>query len=393
MRKNLLLLLALACASGASAGETVKLVGAKSTDNIEEMKYSYDEANRVIKICHDNQDEPMYNTVRVFKYNDKNQCVSEELYQDMDILGTWNIDELHYNSKIEYVWNDNGTLSERLNYNNWSTTAEPEMTLGGVTEYEYDAAGLLTCANIYWDSAKTMLGQKTEYTYDTKGQLIKRTDWMPDWMSGDMTLVGATEYTYLDNGLRATESVSYDNGMGSLIVDSYVKYVYDADGNLTQKSVEGQSGEARERYDFTFFSPQEQPAPAQDVTYPINIEDDVQNFLYEHFPTLVLSRYDVWALSISTDQLEHYATYDMIYGNGDSGVKGVLTDSQTFGLRAFSKDNISLDGIGNGRVRFYDMSGRLVMDANAVQGSVDISRLPSGNYCVYTATGTVKIRK
>lgn len=376
----------------ANAEKTTELVSSKSTDDVEEMLYTYDDEYRIVKICSSDNLEPQYNTARVFTYNENNQCVMEQLYQDMQMLGTWDVEQMNYNSRIEYIWNEEGRLVERQNYNNFGSGDEPEFTLGGVIVYEYNEDGTMKSQNIYWDAEKTMLGQKIEYIYNEAGQLTRREDSMPDWGSDELMLIAATDYTYLENGLRSQESIWYGDGTGNLILDSNVNFVYDEEGNLQQKSVVTATGAVRERYDFKFFDKENQPAPAEEIAYPINMEDDIQNFLFEHFQTLVPSSYDTYALSMSTNELEFYATYEFTYKK-NSGVNGISVDGNAFGLRGLSKDSIKFGGIGNDRVRIYTLSGQMVMDTNAVNGNVNISSLPAGQYCVYTLKGSVKISK
>lgn len=394
MKNYLPLVLASACVFAAGAEKTAQLSSVKSTDGMEETLFTYDSDYHLTKLCQAYASEPIYNSVRVFTYNDKGENITEQLYQDMNLTGSWDIADLHYNAIVEYSYNDARQLIERRNYNNWGQNDEPDFQLGGVITYEYNENGSLSKAYTYWDVEKTDLAQTVEYTYNADNQLEKMETYMTSWFSDEMELTGVIEYSYYDNGLRHTETIQYsDPWEGTMVTDAITEYTYDEAGNLLQRKSTSEAGTVRERLDFSFFSPESQPAPADEVAYPINLENSDTNFIYESFPTLVPSSHDAWVLSLDTVQLEYLATYEYSYEIGSVGVATTAFDKDLFGISSFSKESLRLNGVDNGRVSIYDMSGRVVISTNANHGTVDISALPAGTYCIFTIAGATKFVK
>lgn len=386
-----LLFLATASVAGIAADKVANFEGYKSTDGFEEYRFLYNSNYQVCRLEQDMKLDPQFNCIIEVDYDDKGREVQERLYQDMDEKGGWNVADFHWNSYIDYEYNDANQLVKRINYMMFK--GQTEWQRGGIMTYTYNEDGTLKDINTYFDDALKDAFQVVSYTYDDQKRISEINTSTLDYTVGDLVNDTRLIYSYNEQGyLKTIERWAYSTNTQKLELNAYTNYTYDENGNLLEEVIESPSHSVQGKYVYSYNEPGV-PFEVSGIAWPTMIEDFLPFENYDKFRTQAPKQMEDYEIDQTSNTLMLYATYEYNYGAG-SGVRGVIADKVgNFALAGLSKDNVKLNGISNDMVRIYDLQGRLVKMTNARNGMVNISDLAAGEYCVSTLKGTVKIRK
>ena len=223
-------------------------LGNKTTETIKDqtIRYSYDDAGRLVKLTNAAGDETLYtydvegnltsitypdktksNYVydargRVTKETDPDGSVHTYVYDKMGFL----TEETHAGIRADYTYYPNGKLkkesfadgtSNTYTYDaNWNVISVMDQDKN-TTTYTYDAMSNVT-------SVTDAIGNQVTYTYDANGRKIKDTD----------ARGYETTYEYDGNG-NCVKTTTPDG--------TTVDYTYDAANNVTKISTQTQMGE------------------------------------------------------------------------------------------------------------------------------------------------------
>ena len=204
--------------------------------------YTYDGDNRIASVT-----EPTGVTLS-FGYDDQGNRISvadslggvEDSTYDAagDLLSRTLTDCAGNVELIDFVYDEDGNMTEELRYADAAGTELAGSALVGTTNEAYDAAGNVTSI-VDKDAAGTVL-LTYDYTYNTAGQLASETDngTTIDYQydgAGQLIAAGSSTYNYDANGNRngSGDVIGPDN---ELLSDGTWDYTYDAQGNMTGKT-------------------------------------------------------------------------------------------------------------------------------------------------------------
>ena len=358
-------------------------------DNAESEHFEYDAQNRLIVQY---LDKPGAYARTNYTYNDKNQVVREELYQDKTETGTNYQLRLYYT----YEYDDQGRVIARDGFTSW----EGNMTFTGGFAWEYDAAGHLVRMYDYTDAARRNVFQDVAYHYNALGQLETVEDKVLDIETQQYVPSSRTEYKYDALG-RLTEigtgKVAADN---SYTLDRYEFYVYEDDGEdeldpeaaLIEVYLTGASRRTKmssKTYEYN------KDIPASSVIYPINYQDEqiTRATRYGMMKYQLVKSID-YRPDDNTGLLADVGTWAYEYDERSAGIEAVEAVRGLGGrfIPEVDGDVLTLTGLESvPTVKIYDLNGRLMQAAsNPTGNTVSVATLDKGVYVVTTPSGAVK---
>ena len=358
------------------------------------MSYRYNEKNLVNWILSYDGWYPESNSISLIDYDEQGRQTKEHLYQDIEMVGGEDHTQWLYACLIEYTYDDQGRLVQRVNYNNFERVDVPS-DLGGVITYEYDEKGKIIMERTYWDLEKNEELQRLQYVYDENGLLERMDQYYADYSTGDFYLSGHEDYSYdSESRIVRIDIWGYDMFTGEEISLGGISFTYDDQGRLIKRADHGDTG--AESFKNEFLYPEEiSPAPVDDIDFPYNHESRSSNQLFSLF-TEAPEAMNEYAVDRATGQMAFITRWTYVYDRSLAGVGNVcrepVTSKAVFG--GFYDDHLVLRGVERGSfVSVYGADGSMVYRGVYSDGGIDMSGLVSGAYCVVTRNGAVKIRK
>lgn len=319
------------------------------------------------------QGEDYYGVYKVvFKYDDNNNVIRRELYQDYNFVMTL----VAYH---EYEYDNDGKLTRKCNWNMLEDGSFAENPDGDVT-YVYNEDGTLkesTTKSLVGNQYK--LYNKNTYSY-SEGKLIKIDVLGPNGPdSYDI-------YKY-DPKKRLTWEGHYVYSGATASLDSQRRYWYDRNSNLQSESYS--IGSTVQDSTYYFYSTEK----AEDYIYPYDMEE-VPEPVYMECLQNKITGYQKYNLEESSWTLVDTERYEFIYGD--------LTSVES--VKNVSEDNISvvIDGdfglVFGVKDRFADfvitdLAGRVVLKGNLKSGTFAPYLLNRGIYVLTVEGKSVKFRK
>lgn len=393
MKKLYTLLLAAAAVSGASAEPAYVLNTIESNDHVETLSYFWNE-NGLIHIITDmsDSDAETSNTFRIFTYNEQNQIICDEVYQNVFGLDTRDWHQYLRVNYADYTYNVLGQLETRTNYN-WDGSMDGKLIMGAVIEYQYNQDGNLSKICTYYDKDRTRLFGEDTYTYEDG--VLKSIDLGIVPYGGTLPVVDMRQkYVYNDdNQLIKIEDYKIDSLDGAEEFEKSVVYNYDAEGkNLTDVT------KFKGRLESAKFVMHYNDMEASDIYWPVTNEQE--NFEWSYLFTNITNAIDsqeVWLFDNKTDSLTHAFTWLFDYEDADKAlsVEGVQAlPAMNLCVASCDGDRLVLGGVDRmADVTIYDAAGRCVLSAGYEMGSINVAALPAGAYVVRAAGQAVKFVK
>ncbi|MDE6392514.1 MAG: hypothetical protein K2L59_04520 [Muribaculaceae bacterium] len=361
-----------------------------------EMKksYRYNDKNLVNWIYNYDGWYPEYNSISVLDYDDEGRQTKEHLYQDIEIVGGEDHTQWLYACLIEYTYDDQGRLVQRVNYNNFDRIEVPS-DLGGVISYEYDEDGRLKMERTFWDLEKTDEIQRLEYVYNESGLLERLDQYYSDFFTKEFVLSGHDDYSYDEESrLAKVETWYIDMFTAEEMSLGGISFTYDENGRLVKRADFGDSGAETSKNEFLY--PDEiSPAPVDDIDFPFNIESKETNQLYSLF-TEAPEAMNEYAVDRNTGEMAFITKWSYVYERSLAGVGNVFGEpvSGSALTGGFRDGHLVLGGVDQGSlVSVYTTDGSVVYRGAYSDGGIDMSGLVSGTYCVVARNGVIKIRK
>lgn len=376
--------------------QTQLLTGRVSQDNIDWTDWVYNALNKVTEIHNTDMSHPEWNSIRLITWNEKGLQTGENLYQDIDKVGSGDYNDYRWNGILEFVYNDKDQIAERIVLNNIAPRGEEEtdFQFSGIIVYTYDEEGRMTEASTYFDRDKTNLYQTVEYEYDELGLLRKSETYMLDFITNELKVSNRDTYTYNSDGrlLRVSSDVA-DFYTGEFFYSGSTVYSYSEDGRLLSKEMLGSSDSVISKYVFNY---PESPLAAEEVVFPYNIDDTADNELWRQMGSMP-SSYDDWATDQNTDALTKVATYDYVLTPITGvGVGSIESGDERRGpvVMSFADGRLRLGNVADGTmVNVFATDGRCMSQGRYHHDGIDMPTLPSGIYVISTPAGAVKVFK
>ena len=329
-------------------------------------------------------DEESY---RLYAYDDKGNMISETGY---GVLPSTNVDKNVFSKVFEvfYDFDDSNRMISRRNYNIDEFSENLDFYLGGVYTYEYNEKGQLAKRNLYWDEAKKDLFEITTYQYDDKNQLVKEV-YVTKGFYGETEDMNV-EYYYDEQGRNIKKlTKTLDPNSGALEESANVFFEFDEDGNLISRTMYD---------DINPDIPSQQhkliygDKLAEDFTFPINYEDDMDFFVKSKHVVKQDSIYmrDAEGVVFQLFDIQDWG-YDEL--EGSTGIENVVSPGVSATFARDNDGNIVVNGIdASENIRIYDVNGK-IMRNGCYNGRVDVSALPKGMYILVTRNGNMKFSK
>lgn len=383
MKKHLLTTALCMAATGSLSAQTHCLTGIDTNSGTVFYEHFYNSSLRLDSTSYfvPQTDGTIGYFANKYSYDENGHIVLNKIY--MKPKGS---DTYVYSQYIEYKYDSNGNMAERSNYEKFGS-GSGNFILGGTYVYIYDSNGRLTERNLYTDTEKKEQFDTTSYEYDSQGRLSREESYLL-YMGMDLFSSG-TMYKYNDNGTIAEKISFVITPEGQETSIGGTKYIYDADGNITECQVwDNDEKNIKQKEVFTY----ETELAKADVVLPLNGEEDYTIPLNSNN---AVSRDELY--TIYGGQMTLYDTYNYYYtAVKDLGVKPAASVAEP--LNVFSPDG------GNSLVAanltkptgasIYDTNGRLVLKADLMPGqTMDISRLDRGVYIVVTQQGNARFCK
>lgn len=356
--------------------------------------YRYNEKNLVNWILSYDGWYPESNSISLIEYDEQDRQTKEHLYQDIDMVGGEDHTKWLYACLIEYTYDDQGRLVQRVNYNNFDRVEFPS-DLGGVITYEYDEEGKISLQRTFWDLEKTDEFQRLQYNYDENGLLERIEEYYSDFYTGNFDLSGHEDYSYDDKSrIARIDSWGFDMFTGEEVSMGGRSFAYDEQGRIVKIADLGDSGAENSKNEFLY--PDEiSPAPIGDIDLPYNHESKNANQLFSLL-TEAPEAMNEYAVDRATGQMAFITKWTYVYERSLVGVGNICREpaisKAVFG--GFHDGHLMLCGVEQGSlVSVYGADGSMVYRGAYSDGGIEMSGLASGAYCVVTRNGAVKIRK
>lgn len=297
-------------------------------------------------------------------YNEKNQIVRDETWQDLEYIG-----EYVFVNYCEYSYDDQGRMKTRDNYNSWDNV---NMDWCARIVFEYDEQGRLAKEVTYWPNSLDDPFMEMVYEYDSAGNMYLATERQKEFFSGEWMDLGYLTYKYDAKG-RMTSNDYYiiENGEEKHNSTEIVTYMGE---DITRiQSLDG-NGNVHERYDFYY----DKDVDGDYIYMPTTPEwkmDAPTSLAHKR------TKESIYLMNNNTDQLAYSHDLDFVYEPNDAaGISKLVNNDFALRYSAAGK-TVSFGNRSNTDVRVTDMSGATVLHTNT-NGHVDLSTLPQGNYIV-----------
>lgn len=359
--------------------------------------YNWNEQNKIdeIWLWEDIANEGSEATLRCYDYGTQGLVIKERTYEDLG--KTLDLDRFKYVSYVDYDYDDNGNLTERVVYNQFQ-----DWEFGSISEYTYNEDGQRTSMVIYLNQAMTDKLMDVTYKYDADGRILEEYETIYNMAESDSDKSYAvTRYTYDVEGLilRRTEYLVDPLDMAEVPRLIYV-YEYDTQDNLLSVSRTDAADETTAKYEYEYTDVQ-----MADVLFPIFPErDDVDIAGAYKYMRLAPSKMTDYEFDQISESLQLYDTYNYKYtkkllnGNLDT-ITGV---KQNFAAASFAEvsvasvteDCLMLNGVTTMEdVRLFTIDGRFLGRRAYTVSGVDIADLPAGAYIALTRRGSAPFAK
>lgn len=382
MKKYLLPFAVIAVVSSLPATAKDLLTEITSESSIVHSTFIYNEQGLVTR--QDNSDD-FGEYYMIFSYNDLNQLVRNDTYQDFQNSG-----EFILVSYVEYQYDENGRLSQRENYNydQWSGGGYLK---GARITYSYDEQGKMTeqVVNMAWGDEEN-LAQKIEYSYNEEGLLAEELTLSADFFDpSNVTPSYKVTYTYDEEGRRTVMTDYYFDSFGENpddpVLQGHTNYAYDDNGLYLYERVTP-AGRTDSKNEYTFLT-----ESVEETVYPYDIEAKETNFVYENIKKRIDVRTE-YATDMNSGDLMVYDKYYYHYTPDPSGVGAVTMPESILNVRQ-EGDNIIIGGLNPGeKVTVYDLEGKPVAAGTAYAPRISAPGLTAGTYIAVSPTGVVKFR-
>lgn len=378
------LLFALGVANASAQSSKEYLRGVQSLRSYDEFEeYYYDSEDRLdsISISLPLSETDVTTVSRKFYRDDKGNVVLNQWYQIIDFV-------FNNTAKIEYTYDDNGNLIERINYQNYG-----KMQKQGHMKYYYNENNLLTKKELLyvWDDS---VWEYSEYEYDDNGRLLSETITDTGIVSGGKPGVKQKlQYTYNGDGFLERVLTLIINETGNLIESQKTEYSYDAAGNLTEvndylnKGGYLPAGRVKYIYDLE--------VSADDVVYPFKDIDplDPAEMIYSNvikYCNNKLVKDSVWLEFEGTWGLADIREYKYENDPGTSVKETVSADNSE--LVVVNEGGVLyLPGVKDGEVVYvYDVNGKLLVVAEYNNSGIAVAGFPNGVKIVKVANKEAK---
>lgn len=372
MKKSTLLpclLLALGCVNGNAqeSKEYLRSIESEIAPN-EYEKYFYDSNEQLDSIffsLSSNETDIVVTTRKLIR-DDKGNVVLRNWYQIIDFMD-------RYTNKIEYKYDDNNRLSERINYMDYGAGFVAQ----GHYRYVYDDNGLLVkkeSLNV-WTGG---VGGYSDYSY-TDGKLQEEVIYGVDPLGSEseIVLLQKLAYEYDDKGDLERMTTFLKNKVGELYETQKTEYKFDEVGNLLEindflnKGGWLPASSVKYRYDMNTSS--------DNIVYPLDSDDLEMNYsdVYKYAQNKIVqdSTWMEFETSWALYDVRNY-TYESNPGTSVDRVESVDTSEITV---VNDGGMIYLPGTNDGEyVYIYDVNGNLLVAVTYSQSGISVSGLPNG---------------
>lgn len=370
--KRILLMLAM----GLSCSLSFYAQGKQALKSIEEKKigeYYMNYFYRADGLIDYRQGEDYYGFYKIaFKYDDNNNVIRRELYQDYDFVLTL----VAYH---EYEYDNDGKLIRKRNWNmldDGSFAADSD----GDETYVYNADGTLKESTMMaLVGNKYELYKKNTYSYN-EGKLTKMEIAGPNGPDSYDT------YSY-DARKRLSWEGHYSYYGATPSLDSQRRYWYDRNSNLLSESYS--LGSVVQDSTYYFYSNEK----AEDYVYPYDLEE-VPVPVYMDYLYNKITGYQKYNLEESLGELVETERYEFNYGDLTS-VEAVKTVSEGNVSVVIDGDFGLVFGVKDRFADFVitDLAGRVVLKGNLKSGTFAPYLLNRGVYVLSVEGKSVKFRK
>ncbi len=340
--------------SQSKSNYTQQMDGYTTSDEYEEMTFTYDSWNRLVQ-CHETV-RNSYELIDSVSYDGEGQLVRIDGWQLID--DCWS--HVYY---IEYTYVD-GHIATRKNYNHFSGSWE----LGGTYTYSYEE-GRLTHTELVFAGDDEVF-QTVDYTYGSDdAHLLQRELWRQrDFYSGEMANSECLTYRY-DGGRLTTIHDSIWNVRWEHY--GHHLYEYDANGNCTAHHRYDEAGSEVERseYEYNNQALNQTLMPSHpELSRPFNV-GSVNTYTVEHW------------YQVDANLVFQYA-WDYLYEySGHEGIAAVEAEKQILYPNPASS-HVTISGAQNEDYIIYDLGGRKMRQGILNHGVADLSGLSAGRYTI-----------
>lgn len=360
--------------------------------------YNWNDQNKIdeIWLYEDIANDGPEATLRLYDYGTQGLIVKERTYQDLG--KTLDLDRFKYVSYVDYDYDDEGRMTERVVYNQFS-----DWEFGSISLYTYNEAGQLTDQVYFLDQAMTDKLMDIKYDYDPEGRILSQYETIYQMAESDTDKSYAViRYTYDVDGLlirKVQNNVDpYDMAEAPSII---YNYEYDAQDNLLSVKRTDAAGETTASYEYEYTD-----MLMADVLFPKFPErDDVDIPGAYAQMRLAPSKMVDREMDQVSNKLQVYDTYNYVYTH--DLVNGTLEDliagvKQNFATAPFQQvsvagitaDRLLLNGVTTmDDVRLFTIDGRFLGRQVYNVGGINIADLPTGAYIALTLRGAVPFAK
>lgn len=343
----------------------------RSLDEFEE--YYYDSQDRLdsISISLPVNETDVTTACRKLYRDENGNVILNQWYQIIDFV-------FNNTAKIEYKYDENGNLIERINYQNYGT-----MTKAGHMKYYYNEDNLLTKKELIDVWTEDDILEYSEYEYDDNNRLLSET--ITSTGSGFGEKPGVKQkllYSYNEDGFLERVQTQIVNAVGSLYESQKTEYSYDEAGNLVEvndflnKGVYQPAGRVKYVYDME--------VSADNVVYPFDDIDplDPAEMLYSDVKSYCNNKLvtdSVWLEFENTWGLADIREYVYDTDPGTSSIKETVSNETSELVVVNDGGLIYLPGVKDGElVYIYDVNGNLLVVSSYDQSGIATSGLPNG---------------
>lgn len=366
---SVVVLLLFVCFS--SAQKTHTLVS-RILEDYDEIYYFYNEKGLIDSVYQHQFLDTWYTTYELNKYDEKGNCVRNDLWQKFDT--GWK-----HNLYVEYVYNDKNQITKRTNYNNFGG-----FTKGGDLEYIYNDKDQLIKVNTLMDDFmnpdQSVLMSTEDYTYENDLLVSRLLKSNPNpFGGGDTEFTPSAKSTYVYNDAKQLieqQNYDYDANTGEERKGALIKFSYDAHGNVTVVDYYLRSQKPTSRniyhYDTTVLK--------EKAIYPLQFEELENEWArVVNMSTNIITEVEEWQVPVEVDTLMCLGSYIWNY---DAEPVANRVEKEVASLKWMLNDGVlRLEGAPEGcRVEIFTAEGRLLRLARYSEGGINLGNLPVGIY-------------